>query len=545
MKRFQLFIILLIVGFTTLAKEQKVIKRPKIVVGLVVDQMRWDYLYRYYNVFGSNGFRRLMNDGFNCQNVMINYLPSFTAPGHACIYTGSVPAIHGIAGNDWTDNQTCQSGYCVSDPAAYIAGENDGKPSMSPRNLLTTTITDELRLATNMRSRVYGVAIKDRSCILPAGHLANGAYWYNDKTGNFITSTYYKNQSPAWLSAFNKRKAGDSMLQQNWKLLYDAATYTAQSTMDANKYERPFKSERYPQFPHVFDSVSANGRYSVIKATPAGNTFTFMMARACMEGEQLGMTGETDFMAISLSSSDYVGHQFGTNSIETEDMYLRLDRDLADFLQYLDGKYGKDNYLFFMTADHGGAHNANFLHDQDVPAGVVQGDILKELNGWLQARFGSDSLVVAMENYQVYLNSQLITKSNGDRTAIKQYIMQWLEQRPEVSFAMDMENINATPVPDAIKTKVINGYNKKRSGVIQVILNPAWYDNEGAQTGTTHGSWNPYDTHIPLLWYGWGITAGETNTPLNMTDISATLAAMLHIQMPNGCIGKPIEALVK
>ena len=293
-------------------------------------------------------------------------------------------------------------------------------------------------------------------------------------------------------------------------------------------------------FPHSFDSLADSDRYQVIRSMPAGNTYSIMMAKACLEGEQMGMGDQTDFMALSLSSSDYVGHQFAPNSMETEDLYLRLDREIAGLLNYLDKQYGRNNYLFFLTADHGGAHNAEFLADKDVPAGVFYVNTTADLNASLKTQFGKDSIVNGIVNYQVFLNNKLIAAEKLDRDKIKQAICDWMGKRPEVAYVMDMENMDRTPVPEPIRSMAINGYNRARSGAIQLVLNPGWYDNGGKTTGMTHGSWNPYDTHIPLLWYGWHIPKGETDRQINMTDISATLAALLHIQAPNGCIGKPI-----
>ncbi len=545
MKRSSLFIVLLIVGFSSCVHKPKVVDRPKIVIGLVIDQMRWDYLYRYYERYGNDGFKKLLKRGYNCQNTSVNYMPANTGPGHTCIYTGSVPSLHGIAGNNWIDNLTGEGVYCVDDKNVHLVGDKSGAPSFSPANMLTTTITDELRLATNQKSRVYGVAIKDRGAVLPAGHLANAAYWYSDKTGTFTTSTYYPNQNPAWLQAFNKRKAGDSLVKQGWKLLYSPDIYD-QSTVDANNYEKAFKGEKAPVFPHVFDSLGDTDRYAILKSIPAGNTYSIMMAKACIDGEHLGMNKDvTDFLALSLSSTDYIGHQFAPNSIEMEDCYLRLDQDIASFLKYLDARFGKSGYLLFLTADHGGAHNASYLSDLDIPAGVLYVNLAGDLNAYLKVQFGADSIVRGIVNYQVFMNTSQIEKTDYEVWEVKRSIIEWLNKRPEVSYAVDMNDMGKTPLPEPIRSLAVNGYNKKRSGEIQIILNPGWYDNGGKTTGMTHGSWNPYDTHIPLIWYGWHIPKGETSKPVDMTDISATLATLLHIQAPNGCIGTPIPELTE
>lgn len=585
MKRTLILALILSLAFAGCIKKEQV-NRPKVVVGLVIDQMRWDYLYRYYELYGNDGFKRLMNEGFNCQNTMISYLPSFTAPGHTCIYTGSVPALHGIAGNNWIDEKG-KAVYCVDDESSHLVLGNTKAPSMSPKNLLTTTITDELRLATNQKSRVFGVAIKDRGSILPAGHLGNAAYFFNDSLGVFTTTSYYPTlfQNPNWLQKFNGRNIPDSLAKLNWKLLYPDNIYNQSSF--ASSYGKGFKGEKAPSFPHIIDTLGLQDRLSAVKTMPAGNTMTFMMAEACMEGEGLGKGKYTDFLAVSLSSPDYAGHQFGPNSLEVEDMYLRLDKEIADFLKYMDAHYGKDNYLIFLTADHGAAHNAIYLKDMDVPAEVSNyAAKLYEINFYLREHFkdqlhgkkpGTDddededdnsnnnsnngedaqaapadsviNLVLGMPNYQVTLDNNLVEKLKLDRQAVKDFIMDWLRKQDGVSFVVDLEHMEKSPMPEPLKSMVVNGYYRKRSGCIQFILEPGWYDFGSAistvTTGTTHGTWNPYDTHIPLLWYGWNIHKGETNRVTSMTDISATLAALLHIQMPNGCVGSPIQELLK
>lgn len=514
--------------------------RPKLVVGIVIDQMRWDYLYRFSNRYGNDGFKRLMNNGFNCQNTLIDYLPTYTAPGHTCIYTGSVPAFHGIVANDWVDVRTGKEWYCTEDTTVKSIG--GGKAGfMSPRNLLASTITDELRLATNFKSRTFGVSIKDRGAILPAGHAANAAYWFDDENGSFITSDYYQASLPVWLQNFNQRKIADSLMKLDWNTLYNVDTYT-ESTADNNAYEGKSRGETAPVFPH---KTSLETTLAAIRATPYGNTITRLMAEACIDGEELGQKGNTDFIAISFSSTDYVGHKYGPNAIEIEDTYLRLDKDLALLLNYLDKKVGKENYTLFLTADHGAAHNAGFLQDHNIPAkSVTIEKINKQLNQFLQQKYGDSSIVNSLMNYQVYLNENAITANQLDREQVRTEIMNWFRVQEGVTQVLDLEHPEKSIVPEPLKSMVTNGYFPNRCGTIQIILNPGWYSGYG-NTGTTHGSWNPYDAHIPLLWYGWGIPKGETFRTTHMTDISATLAALLHIQVPNACVGKVIEEIKK
>lgn len=541
MKRLMLHIFsLLLLPLWSIAKEP--VKRPKLVVGIVVDQMRWDYLYRYYDRYQEDGFKRLMNDGFNCQNTFINYLPSFTAPGHSAVYTGSIPSIHGIAANDWLDNVTGRVWYCTEDTTVLPLEGSFMAGKMSPRNLLTTTITDELKLATNARSKVFGISIKDRGSILPAGHMANGAFWFDDSTGNFISSSYYYTQLPQWMRDFNAQRLADTFINETWNTLYPINTYL-QSTEDNSKYEGVLAGEREPVFPHSVKK-GIYGYYN-LRFMPGGNTITFNAAKECIKAEKLGQMGTTDFLCLSFSTTDYIGHNFAPNSIEVEDMYLRLDKELASFLHYLDGKVGAGNYTIFLTADHGGAHNATFMKDRNIPAGADDPAVSStSLRDAVKAKFGTDQLIRSITNYQVYLNDALIAQKKIDRNEVKQEILNWLNAQTAVAYAADMERLENTSIPQPTKTMMINGYNRKRSGVIQIILEPGWYSGEHGATGTTHGSWNPYDTHIPLIWYGWGIQKGATYSNSYITDISATLAALLHIQMPDGCIGSVIQGVI-
>lgn len=522
---------------------QTALQRPRLIVGIVVDQMRWDYLYRYFDRYSGDGFKRMMNEGFNCQNTFINYLPSFTAPGHACVYTGTVPAIHGIAANDWMEVKTGTEMYCVEDKTVTAVGGSLKAAQMSPANLLTTTITDELKLATNKRSKVYGISIKDRGSILPAGHLADGAFWFDDSTGNFISSSYYGSSLPGWMATFNNKRYADSLINTPWELLYPANTY-AQSLDDNNAYEGKFPGETAPVFPHSMKGTQNKG-YGGLRTLPGGNEIIFRAAKACVNGTDLGKDGITDFLCLSFSSTDYAGHMFAPNAVEMEDMFLRFDEDMAGFLSYLDKKVGKGNYTVFLTADHGAAHNPTYLKDMKVPAGVMsEGDARKKMNAFLKTKFGKDSIIKAAINYQLYLNEEIITDAALDRGKVKKTIIQWLQEQDGIAFVADIENMADAAVPEPLKTMIINGYHKDRSGTIQIVYEPGWYSGS-RPTGTTHGTWNPYDTHIPLLWYGWGIPQGETYRTVHMTDIAPTLAALLHVQMPNGCTGEVIKEIMK
>lgn len=532
-------------AFSQQKEDNSYLERPKLVVGIVVDQMRWDYLYRYFDRYGEEGFKRILKTGFSAENTYINYVPTYTAVGHTTLYTGSVPSIHGITGNDFIDQKTGKSVYCAEDKDVKTVGSSSNAGLMSPKNMMTSTITDELKLATNFRAKVIGVGIKDRGSILPAGHLADAAYWYDGREGKWITSSWYMDELPKWVNEFNEKKLYEVYLNQGWNTLYPIKTYV-QSTADDTEYEGKFKGTDAPTFPVNTAQLLKDSNPAVITATPYGNTFTFDMAKAAINNENMGKSGITDFLALSLATPDYVGHQFGPNSIEVEDTYLRLDKELGDFLSYLDQKIGKNEYTIFLSADHGGAHNVTFLMDNKMPAAPFPtAQVTKELNKVLMEEFKEENLVLSLMNYQVHFNNVLIKEKGMDLDRLKKVSLEFLRNQDGISYAVEMEHAQSASIPKIIRERIVNGYNYKRSGAIQIILDPAWYSSGAARpTGTTHGSWNPYDSHIPLMFMGWGIKQGQTSRTVHMTDVASTIAALLKIQEPNGNIGTPVlEAL--
>jgi predicted AlkP superfamily pyrophosphatase or phosphodiesterase len=527
-----------------LAAGQTSIKRPKIVVGIVVDQMRWDYLYRYYDRYAANGgFKRLLNQGYSCENTLIPYTPTITACGHAGIFTGSVPAIHGIVGNGWWDSRTNTSVYCTQDDNVKTVGSTTTAGQMSPANMLTTSICDELRLATNFKSKVIGVALKDRGSILPAGHSANAAYWYDSKTGDWISSTYYMTDLPQWVKDLNAKKLVDKYYEEGWSTFYPIETYE-QSTEDNKTYEnRPFGAGT--NFPYNLKKFAGTNSYGYLPVTPYGNTFTFEMARAALTAEQLGKDSVTDFLTVSLSTPDYIGHTFGPNSVEAEDGFLRLDKELGAFLDFLNNSVGEGQYLVFLSADHGAAHVPQFLKEHHIPAGNVDIDgLYTNLNKSLKDKFRADDLVTEISNYQIYLNQKLISSSKLNRKEITQWVIDFALQYNGITAAFECSALATTTLNSRIKEMLTNGYNAARSGDIQLILEPQWIEGFD-KGGTTHGLWNPYDAHIPLLWYGWNIKPGKLNRQTYMSDIAPTIAALLHIQMPSGNVGSVIEEITK
>ncbi len=539
---------LLIIPFFTAAQ------KPKLVVGIVVDQMRYDYLTRFWDRYGDNGFKKLINNGYNCKNTHYNYMPTYTGPGHASIYTGTTPENHGIISNTWFDKTINKNTYCTSDtifktistPTKY--GTIDSKyGEMSPSKMLTTTITDELKLATNFKGKTYGISIKDRGAILPAGHKANAAYWFEGgETGKWISSSFYMKELPKWLNELNNSNPANKYLEQSWKTLYPINTYTS-SIPDDNPYEVLFKTEEKPVFPHDLKALrDSNNNYSLIKSTPFGNTILKQLAFELIKNEQLGKDDFTDFLSISFSSPDYIGHQFGPMSVEIEDTYLRLDKELAEIITFFEKNIGKENLLIFLTADHGAVNVSQYLIDNNMPGGYFHEDLLdSNLRVFLKTEYRVDSLIKNVSNYQVFLNTDLIQKNNWDIEAIENTVANYLLKQKGIAKTVTSTALKNTEFTDRIIANAQRGYNQTRSGNILFVLESGWVPFYKSHKGTTHGSPYHYDTHVPLLWYGGKIKKGETDREILIPDIAATLAQLLNIQAPSACTGKPIHDLLK
>ncbi|UYZ58656.1 alkaline phosphatase PafA [Hymenobacter latericus] len=546
------------------AQKTKALPRPKLVVGIVVDQMRYDYLYRYWSKYGNDGFKRLLGEGFSYENTHYNYVPTYTGPGHASIYTGTTPSVHGIVGNNWFVREAGKGTYVTDDKSVQSVGSTSAAGQQSPRNMLTTTITDELRLASNFQSKVIGVCIKDRGSVLPAGHAASAAYWFDNSNGAFITSTFYAQQLPEWVQQFNQRKLAEQYLSKPWETLLPIGEYT-ESTADDVPWENTFRGEEKPVFPHNLPTLSGvapadvrktmlaagekvpSTNLDLIRTTPFGNTLTLDFALEAMRAEQLGQRGQTDFLALSFSSTDYVGHHFGANAIETEDTYLRLDRDIARLLAYLDKNVGKGQSLVFLSADHGAAHSTEFLRSQRLPGnGVGVGLMRDSLQRELVRRFGPGQWVLSYENQQVYLNRPLLAQKKLDLYQMQQEVAGIMTQFAGVTRAIAATDLEKSHWESGMLMYLENGYSPKRSGDVMVVLAPGWLEAYGypVMKGTTHGSSGAYDTHVPLLFWGWRVPHGESAHPARITDIAPTVARFLHIQEPSGCTGQPLQEVL-
>lgn len=517
---------------------------PKLVVGIIVDQMRYDYLTRFYNQFGDEGFKRMVEEGFNCKNNQFNYAPTSTGPGHTSVYTGATPSVHGIIGNNWYDKENDVDVYCASDDAYNSVGTTSDAGKMSPHRMTVTTITDELRLHTQMRGKTISIALKDRGAVLPGGHTANAAYWFHgDDEGKWITSSYYMSQLPKWVMDFNSSGKVQSY-KKAWVTLKDINTYV-ESGSDSNAYEGLFKGETAPTFPHSTTNLLDKKKdFEIIKSTPYGNSLTADFAIEALSAENLGKDDITDFLAISFSSTDYVGHKYGVNSKEVEDTYIRLDEDLARLFKALDKNVGKDEYTVFLTADHAAIEVPAYLKEQRIPAGYVDYEATKtKFSDFLKYKYGTEDIIKNFSNLQFFLDHKIIKNLDLNLKEVQETIaLEFLSydyvDRVYTGYQM-WQNDYTSGIPYILQ----NGYNQKRSGDVLLVLKPGTISYP--ITGSTHGSPQVYDTHSPLLFYGKGIKKGHTVAKTEIPDIAPTIAALLGISFPSGTTGQPIAEVLE
>jgi predicted AlkP superfamily pyrophosphatase or phosphodiesterase len=533
--KIKLLSFLLLTSISVFAQKPKA-EKPKLVVGIVVDQMRYDYLYRFYSKYSTGGFKRMMTEGYNCRNNHYHYASTVTGPGHAHIFNGSSPAISGIVGNEWFEKNTSKSMYVVADSTVSVVGTgsaNAGK--MSPKNMKVTSITDQLRIATQFRSKVIGIAFKDRGAILPAGHTGL-AYWYDAGSGNWITSDYYQKSLPDWVKSFNDKKLPQQYITKTWETLQSQSNYI-ETEEDDQPYEASISGETKAVFPHKVTMGS-------LAQTYFGNELTKNFALAAIDAEKMGLGSETDFLTLSFSTPDYTGHAFGAQSKEIEDVYLRLDKNMEEVLLHLDKKLGVGNYTVFLSADHGVAEIPAFLKKHNVPAGLfLGGELEKKAEAALAAKFGEGKYIINSDNYQLYLNKVLLAQKNISVDQVTAVLKNEFASIEGVYNVINLSEGNVNEVPSYYRDKLTNIYNPKRSGEVMILVEPAWF--QGYTKGTTHGTMYAYDTHVPLVFYGWGINKGEKLDKTYISDIAPTIAMLLKILEPNGNIGQPVTSALK
>ncbi|WP_323789340.1 alkaline phosphatase PafA [Psychroserpens sp.] len=542
-----IFLLLGLILVSTTSQAQN--ENPKLVVGIVVDQMRYDYLTRFYDKYGEGGFKRMINEGFNCKNNHYNYIPTKTGPGHASIFTGTTPKYHGIIGNDWYDKELLRNVNCVEDNTVEPLGtdSNDGKKS--PAYMLVSTFADENRIFTQMKGKTIGISVKHRGAIFAAGHSANAAYWWDydhDGKGNWISSSFYMESLPEWVNEFNTSGIAQGYFK-TWNPLYDINSYEESGT-DANRYERVLKGEHQSVFPHKLEELKIeNGGFHMVANSPFGNSLTTDFTLKAIEAEQLGKDSITDVLTVSYSSTDKVGHDYGPNSIEVEDTYLRLDLELERLFNALDDKVGKGEYTVFLTSDHGAPHVPSYLEDNKIPSGLFDlNAMLEDLNAFLFETYKVSDLALSRINNQIYLDHKKIEEHNFDLQAMKNVVSRKLLSYKLISNVYITSAINQFPESTGYQEAMLfKGHNQKRSGDVLFIFNTEVFkDSSWNRTGTDHHSGYNYDTHVPLLFFGKGIKHGQTLKRTNITDIAPTMSALLGISFPNASIGDPLDFVI-
>jgi len=406
--------------------------------------------------------------------------------------------------------------------------------------MLTTSFADENRLFTQMRGKTIGVAIKDRGAILPAGHTANAAYWFHGADeGVWITSDFYRDDLPEWVNQFNASDTVNSYLKV-WDTYKSIDTYK-ESGADLNNFETGFNGKDTVTFPYDLRALQeANGGYDIIKTSPFGNELTTDFAIAAIKGEQLGQDADTDILALSYSSTDYIGHNFGVNSKEVQDTYVRLDRDLERLFNYLDEFVGKGEYTVFLTADHGAVEVPAYLQSVNIPAGYLDyNDRKRRFQNFLMETYGTNEIVENVSNNQIFLNKKVLKELNLNIHEVEQALVDEQISYPNISKVYSATAMNSANFTHGIEALLQNGYNQKRSGDV-IIVDDIAYIAYGKK-GSTHGSGLNYDTHVPLLLFGKGIVNGETLEKTTIPDIAPTMSALLGISFPNGATGSPLD----
>ena len=536
MKRIFVFVFVLN-GFLVTAQDSTVSKiHPKLLVGIVVDQMRYDYLFRYWDKLGEGGFKKMIKEGYLFKNANYSHVPTYTAPGHASIYTGCTPSQHGIVANEWYDESFKVTRYCVADKRFNSIGTTTEEGEMSPKNMLVTTIGDELKLSNNNHSKVISIALKDRSAILPGGHKADAAYWIN-KQGKWVTSSYYMKTLPSWVEAMNTSRPGEFYLGSKWEPIFPLMEYE-ESYSDNNDYEETHLWEESPVFPHDYSSVTAEIGYSFVKYTPMGNTMTKDFAQKAIVKEKLGQDKYTDLLAVSFSPIDYIGHFYGPHSVEMEDAIIQLDGDLASFFNFIE-KYVGNEVLYFLTADHGAVNVPRYLSDQKVPSGYFDSKACVNLiNAQFKSTYGIDSIVENYSNSQLKIAQNMVQKHRLNPEYIQEKIIQIIKGFSGVKEVLVIKDLKDGAYSNMAK-KVVNGYFEGRSGDLYVVLKPGWIHDR--VKGTTHGSGYSYDTHVPLIFMGAGVKNGSSNQMVNIKDIAPTISTLINVSFPNGTTGKPLR----
>jgi arylsulfatase A-like enzyme len=559
--------LLVSVSFAQRRTQPLVQKRPRLVLLIVVDQFRYDYLERFGDLFGPNGFRRLMRDGASWTQSNYDHMPTYTAPGHGTMMTGAYPAESGIIGNEWLERSTGKRVTSVTDESVKLLGGALNDPGASPARLMASTVGDELRLATSDRAKVIGISVKDRSAILPAGRHANAAYWFSITSGTMVSSTYYFNQLPNWVTAFNATKPADKYFGAKWERLLPEDEYVKHAGPDNPSWEIVDKAwGDTNSFPHMITGgATSPGRnfYIGLDYSPFTNDILVSFAQQAIVNEQLGQDDDTDVLTVSFSANDYVGHRFGPYSQEVMDTALRTDRNVATLLDFVDARVGLANTLIAFTADHG----VSPIPEQAAALGLGGGrikfaDVMGTIQAAISARYNpqkkspdpsADYLLKLIEggtpkewfiNSNIYFNYDALKRDGVNVEEFSTVVVAAALSVPGIARCFSRVQLlrGATSITDPIERRVLHGFYPARSGDAVLVAEPYKYLAEAITA--THGSAYSYDTHVPTIIMGNGVNAGRYLEPATPADIAPTLSALLRITAPSNSTGRVlIEAL--
>ena len=522
--------------------------KPRLVIGIVVEQLKYDQLEKFRDRLGENGIKRLINEGTYFKNASFEYMLTQSAPGHATISTGAEPSFHGITSDNWYVPLKNELIYCSKDIQVNPVGGSFESGLHSPVNLQASTFSDELEMATKTTAKVYGIGMKENSAIFSAGHAADGAYWFDNTTGTWMTSTYYIDSLPVWINDFNAMSFSGTYINSVWNLLRPLSEYN-DCQIDSNEFEAGFNGVNY--FPYDLKKIRAKGfnnsktDYSLLRETPYGNSLTTDFALRLIEKEKLGKDDVTDYLSICYSATDNIGHRFGPSSAEMGDAILRLDDDIKKLLTYLNDSIGKRNVLIYFTSAHGVSEIPAVLEKNRIPAGYFkQNQALQLLRSYLNAVYGEGDWVKGYSERQVFLNRTLIEDARLSLEEVQKKVARFLVQFTGVAAAYPYYAFEANDFGNGNLKRIINNFNPQRSGDVIVTLNPGWVEKEGDFV-TNHNSPYEYDSHVPLIWYGWTVNRLTVTRKVNMTDIAATLSSLCKIPYPNACTGEPMFELFR
>lgn len=522
--------------------------KPRLVIGIIVEQLKYDQLETFRDRLGDNGIKTLINEGTYFRNASFEYMLTQSAPGHATISTGAEPAYHGITSDNWYVPLKSDLINATKDISVNPVGGSYESGLHSPLNLNASTFTDELSMASKKKSLVFGVGMSEKSAILTAGHSANAAYWFDNTTGTWMTSTYYVQQLPGWVNDFNAMSYPESYINGLWTL-HGPETKYADCLPDSNTYELGFNGISY--FPYDLKKIrpkwgsGTKKDYSLLRETPYSNTLTTSFALKLIENEKLGQDDITDYLSICYSATDNIGHRFGPSSVEMGDAILRLDADIKDLLEYLNEKIGKRNILIYFTSSHGISEIPEVLSSNRIPAGYfLQNQALQLLRTYLNAVYGEGDWVKGYSDRQIFLNRTLIEDARLSLDDFQKKVARFLVQFSGVAAAYPYAAFEANDYSNGNLKRIINNFNPQRSGDVIVTLNPGWVEKEGDHV-TNHNSPYEYDSHVPLVWYGWTVNRMTVNRKVNMTDIAATLSSLCRVPYPNACTGEPLFELFR